>query len=118
MKQVQKEKAAAVEQEQFDLAAELFHKENDLKEKMQDLKLHWVDLASANQPQVTREDIAEVLAMWTGVPVTRIAGEESERLLKMEEELHKRIIGQEEAITNVAKAVRRARAGLKDPKRR
>lgn len=117
MKQVQKEKAAAVEQEQFDLAAELFHKENDLKEKMLDLKLHWVDFATANPPQVTREDIAEVLAMWTGVPVTRIAGEESERLLKMEDELHKRIIGQDEAIVNVAKAVRRARAGLKDPKR-
>lgn len=117
MKQVQKEKAAAVEQEQFDLAAELFHKETDLKEKIQDLKLHWVDFATANPAQVTREDIAEVVAMWTGVPVTRIAGEESERLLKMEEELHKRIIGQDEAINNVAKAVRRARAGLKDPKR-
>ncbi len=117
IKQVQQDKAVAVEQEQFDLAAELFHKENDLKEKIQDLKLHWLDFASANPPQVTSEDIAEVLAMWTGVPVTRIAGEESERLLKMEEELHKRIVGQDEAINNVAKAVRRARAGLKDPKR-
>lgn len=117
IKQVQKDKAAAVEQEQFDLAADLFHKENDLKEKIQDLKLHWLDFASANPPQVTSEDIAEVVAMWTGVPVTRIAGEESERLLKMEEELHKRIVGQDEPINNVSKAVRRARAGLKDPKR-
>jgi ATP-dependent Clp protease ATP-binding subunit ClpC len=68
-------------------------------------------------PKVTREDIAEVVAMWTGVPVTSIAAEESARLLKMEEVLHSRIVGQEEAINNVAKAVRRARAGLKDPKR-
>jgi ATP-dependent Clp protease ATP-binding subunit ClpC len=68
-------------------------------------------------PQVTGEDVAEVVAMWTGVPVTRIAGEESARLLKMEEELHKRIVGQDEPINNIAKAVRRARAGLKDPKR-
>jgi len=66
---------------------------------------------------VTEEDIAEIVAMWTGVPVNRIAGEESSRLLKMEEALHQRIIGQDEAVTTVAKAVRRARAGLKDPRR-
>ncbi|HJX09128.1 MAG TPA: ATP-dependent Clp protease ATP-binding subunit, partial [Candidatus Binatia bacterium] len=117
MKEIQREKQTAVEQEQFDLAADLLHKETDLKEKIDDLKLHWLESAGANSPEVTSEDIAEVVAMWTGVPVTRIAGEESERLLKMEEELHKRIIGQEEAINSVAKAVRRARAGLKDPKR-
>ena len=66
---------------------------------------------------VTEEDIAQVVSMWTGIPVFRIAGEESERLLHMEESLHERIIGQEEAITTLSKAVRRARAGLKDPKR-
>ncbi len=117
IKEIQKEKQLAVEQEQFDLAADLLHQETDLKEKLDDLKLHWLESTGANSPQVVAEDIAEVVAMWTGVPVTRIAGEESERLLHLEEELHKRIVGQEEAINNVAKAVRRARAGLKDPKR-
>ena len=72
---------------------------------------------SAEQPQVDEEEIAQVVAMWTGIPVTRIAQEESERLLKMEEPLHGRVIGQEEAIGIVSRAVRRARAGLKDPKR-
>jgi ATP-dependent Clp protease ATP-binding subunit ClpC len=117
IKELVKEKEAAVEQEQFDLAAELLGKETDLREKLMQMKMNWLEVTGANQPKVTSEDIAEVVAMWTGVPVTRIAGEESQRLLKMEEELHKRIVGQDEAITNVAKAVRRARAGLKDPKR-
>lgn len=117
IKEVQKEKQVAVEQEQFDLAADLLHRETDLKEKLDDLRLHWLEGSGATTPQVTGEDVAEVVSMWTGVPVTRIAGEESERLLKMEEELHKRIIGQDEAINSVSKAVRRARAGLKDPKR-
>jgi ATP-dependent Clp protease ATP-binding subunit ClpC len=117
MKAVVKEKEAAVESEQFDLAAELFGKEKDLRERMNQMKLKWMEVTSATPPNVSSEDIAEVVAMWTGVPVTRIAGEESQRLLKMEEELHKRIVGQDEAIQNIAKAVRRARAGLKDPKR-
>jgi ATP-dependent Clp protease ATP-binding subunit ClpC len=117
IQEIVRQKQAAVEAEQFDLAAELLGKENELREKMNQMKLSWMDTVSTTPPQVTSEDIAEVVAMWTGVPVTRIAGEESQRLLKMEEELHKRIVGQDEAITNVAKAVRRARAGLKDPKR-
>lgn len=117
MKAVVKEKEAAVESEQFDLAAELFGKEKDLRERINQMKLKWMEATSATPPNVSSEDIAEVVAMWTGVPVTRIAGEESQRLLKMEEELHKRIVGQDEAIQNIAKAVRRARAGLKDPKR-
>ncbi|MBI2846076.1 MAG: ATP-dependent Clp protease ATP-binding subunit [Chloroflexi bacterium] len=78
------------------------------------LQLTW---PMEREVQVTAEDVAEVVAMWTGVPVTRIATEESERLLSMEEELHRRIVGQDEAIATIAKAVRRARAGLKDPKR-
>ncbi len=117
IRDVQQEKQVAVEQEQFDLAADLLRRESELREKLENVRMNWYDTTGANTPQVTSEDIAEVVSMWTGVPVTRIAGEESQRLLKMEEELHKRIIGQEEAITNVAKAVRRARAGLKDPKR-
>ncbi len=117
IQEIVRQKQAAVEAEQFDLAAELLGKENELREKMNQMKLNWMDSISTTPPQVTAEDIAEVVAMWTGVPVTRLAGEESQRLLKMEEELHKRIVGQDEAITNIAKAVRRARAGLKDPKR-
>ncbi|HEX7594018.1 MAG TPA: ATP-dependent Clp protease ATP-binding subunit, partial [Anaerolineae bacterium] len=117
IKAVQKEKQAAVDSEQFDLATELMGKETDLKEKLQQMKLNWLDATAMTPPKVTSEDIAEVVAMWTGVPVTSIAAEESQRLLKMEEALHARIVGQDEAISNVAKAVRRARAGLKDPKR-
>ncbi len=113
-KQIQQEKKLAVEQEQFDFAQELLSKETTLRQKLDQLKLHWMD---SSAPQVTGEDVAEVVSMWTGVPVTRIAGSEAERLVKMEEELHKRIIGQDEAISVIAKAVRRARAGLKDPKR-
>ena len=117
IRQLQREKKQAVDSEQFDLATELMGKEADLKEKLQQMKLNWLEATSLTPPRVTSEDVAEVLSMWTGVPVTSIATEESQRLLKMEEALHKRIIGQEEAISNVAKAVRRARAGLKDPRR-
>ncbi len=88
--------------------------EADLNEQLKLMKSSW---ERAKSPVVTGEDIAEVVAMWTGVPVMQIAEAESKRLLKMEEELHKAIIGQEEAIQSIAKAVRRARAGLKDPKR-
>jgi ATP-dependent Clp protease ATP-binding subunit ClpC len=82
---------------------------------LDELKRSWNP--ETNQPRLIEEDIAEIVAMWTGVPVRRIAGEESERLMQMETELHKRIIGQHEAIEAISKAVRRARAGLKDPKR-
>ena len=88
--------------------------EADLNEQLKHLKTGW---ERATSPVVTGEDIAEVVAMWTGVPVMQMAEEESQRLLRMEEELRKSIIGQEEAIQSIAKAVRRARAGLKDPKR-
>jgi ATP-dependent Clp protease ATP-binding subunit ClpC len=88
--------------------------EKTLEEQLEDLKLAW-DRDSS--PTVTIEDIAEIVSMWTGIPVTELAEEESDRLLHMEEELHEHIIGQEEAIEKIAKAVRRSRAGLKDPKR-
>ena len=88
--------------------------EASLNEQLKQMKSSW---ERAKSPVVTGEDIAEVVAMWTGVPVMQIAEAESKRLLKMEEELHKAIIGQKEAIQSIAKAVRRARAGLKDPKR-
>ncbi len=86
-----------------------------LGESLDGLKANWN--AQNNQPRLTAEDIAEVVSMWTGIPVMRIAGEESERLMQMEEALHQRIVGQNEAIDAISKAVRRARAGLKDPRR-
>jgi len=88
--------------------------EKDLEEKLEQLKAAWDRDTS---PTVSIEDIAEIVSMWTGIPVMELAEEESDRLLHMEEELHKHIIGQEEAIEKIAKAVRRSRAGLKDPKR-
>ncbi len=94
---------------------ELKIREGELSTQLRTLKSAWNP--ETNKPQLTAEDVAEVVAMWTGIPVTSIAGEESERLLKMEEHLHARIIGQNEAIDAIAKAVRRARAGLKDPRR-
>ncbi len=86
----------------------------ELESFLENVRSHWDE---QGQAQVTAEDIAEMVAMWTGIPVMRIAGEESERLLEMEKELHKRIVGQDEAIESISKAVRRARAGLKDPRR-
>ncbi|MEO8612482.1 MAG: ATP-dependent Clp protease ATP-binding subunit [Chloroflexota bacterium] len=90
------------------------HRDN-LVEMLGELKANWNE--ETNQPRLMAEDIAEVVAMWTGIPVMRIAGEESERLMQMEEVLHQRIVGQHEAIESISKAVRRARAGLKDPRR-
>ncbi|MCZ6529784.1 MAG: ATP-dependent Clp protease ATP-binding subunit [Chloroflexi bacterium] len=106
---------SAMEEDRYDDAQELVEQESELEEKLAQLRLGWE--RSEDSPKVTAEDIAEVLSMWTGVPVTQIAQEESERLLQMEDALHERIVGQDEAIEAIAKAVRRARAGLKDPKR-
>ena len=92
----------------------LVERQEELEDWLDTVRANWDDNGEA---MVTEEDIAEVIAMWTGIPVSRIAGEESQRLLEMEEALHKRIIGQEEAIVAISKAVRRARAGLKDPRR-
>src|SRR5258706_5400349 len=94
---------------------ELKTREGELVTQLDTLKAGWNPETS--KPRLTAEDIAEVVSMWTGIPVTSISGDESERLLKMEEHLHSRIIGQNEAIEAISKAVRRARAGLKDPKR-
>src|SRR5690606_15924486 len=86
-----------------------------IRQALDQLKANWN--TETGQPRLVAEDIAEVVSMWTGIPVMRIAGEESERLMHMEEALHERIVGQDEAILAISKAVRRARAGLKDPRR-
>ena len=114
---VRREKDEAIASQQYEAAAELRDQELSLDENLDNLEREWQEGRDKERPVVTEEDIAQVVNMWTGIPVTQLAQEETERLLRMEEELHKRIIGQDEAITNISKAVRRARAGLKDPRR-
>ncbi len=116
LKTVQRQKDSAIEDGQYEDAADLRYLEVELQEKLNQLRLGW-DFSSEDGPSVTADDVAEVISMWTGIPLARIAGEETERLLQMEAALHQRIVGQDEAITTIAKAVRRARAGLKDPRR-
>ncbi|MDE2781303.1 MAG: ATP-dependent Clp protease ATP-binding subunit [Chloroflexota bacterium] len=113
---VRQEKDAAIQSQQYEVAAELRDRELNLNQDLDSLKEEWQEDRARGRSTVTEEDIAEVVSMWTGIPVTRLAAEETERLIHMEDDLHKRIIGQDEAIVNISKAVRRARAGLKDPR--
>src|SRR6186713_898630 len=114
---ITKEKDAAINNQEYEQAATLREAEAVAREATESLRGEWQATMSGDQPTVGDEEIAQVVAMWTGIPVTRIAEEESERLLHMEDALHNRVIGQQEAIDIISKAVRRARAGLKDPKR-
>ncbi len=114
LRDVRKQYAQAIEEGNDDDALELMGRQEELEGEIEKIRTVWDRDTS---PNVTAEDIAEVVSMWTGVPVMQMAEEESERLLQMEEELHKAIIGQSEAIEKISKAVRRARAGLKDPAR-
>jgi ATP-dependent Clp protease ATP-binding subunit ClpC len=114
---ISKEKDSLVASEDYERATDLRDREQALRKRISDMEEGFEIEKSADTLYVTEEDIAQVVAMWTGIPLMRIAGEESERLLQMESELHRRVIGQDEAASNLAKAVRRARAGLKDPKR-
>jgi ATP-dependent Clp protease ATP-binding subunit ClpC len=117
LERITKEKDAAINNQEYEEAATLREAEATARETADALRTEWQSSMSGDQPVVDEEEIAQVVAMWTGIPVTRIAQEESERLLHMEDALHNRVIGQQEAIEIVSKAVRRARAGLKDPKR-
>ncbi len=112
-----KEKDGAINAQDYEAAAKLREDEAALREKVDTLRSEWQATIAGDAPKVDEEEIAQVVAMWTGIPVTRISEAESERLLHMEDALHQRVVGQQEAIDIVAKAVRRARAGLKDPKR-
>ena len=116
IKSVQKERELALEERRYDDAEDLRAREEDLQGEIDRLRAPW-NPDSPDAPRLLPEDIAEMVAMWTGIPVTQIAGEETARLMHMEEDLHKRIVGQDEAIVAISKAVRRARTGLKDPKR-
>ncbi|MFO7711890.1 MAG: ATP-dependent Clp protease ATP-binding subunit [Dehalococcoidia bacterium] len=117
LESVRKEKEAAIAAQQYDYSGELRDREIQLLEKIETMEKEWQVKQEQGRPVVTSEDIAEVVSMWTGIPVIRLTTDETSRLLQMEEALHRRIIGQDEAIDTVAKAVRRARAGLKDPRR-
>ena len=114
---VRKDKEAAIAGQQYEYAVELRDREVHLSEKIQQLEKNWRADLSSEKPVVTERDVAEVLSMWTGIPASKLTSDEATRLLQMEEELHKRIVSQDEAIATVAKAVKRARAGLKDPRR-
>ena len=117
LEETRKEKDAAVQSQEFEKAASLRDSEQRLREELDGLKKEWKEKQGQENTEVTTEDIAQVVASWTGIPVSKLAEEETERLLNMESILHKRVIGQEEAVKAISKAIRRARAGLKDPKR-
>lgn len=114
LRQIRRDRALAMEDSRFDDVQDFTERQEALENQLERLRTGW---DRANSPIVSAEDIAEVVSMWTGVPLMQLAQEESQRLLKMEEELRKHIIGQDEAVESIAKAVRRARAGLKDPRR-
>jgi ATP-dependent Clp protease ATP-binding subunit ClpC len=113
---IRKDKEAALNTQQYDYAAELRERELQIDEKIKQLEAEWRSEQEQEEVVVKKEDIAEVVSMWTGVPVVQLADDETSRLLHMEEVLHQRIVGQDEAIVTIAKAIRRARAGLKDPR--
>jgi len=115
LKSTQRQKVEAVEAKRYEDALDLRSREVDLERKLEQLRRGWQELAPL--PAVCEEDIAEVVGMWTGIPLQRLMGQETVRLLEMESYLHKRVVGQDEAVVAIAKAVRRARTGLKDPKR-
>jgi ATP-dependent Clp protease ATP-binding subunit ClpC len=117
LEEVTRQKDEAIAGQDYEAAARLRDEEAQGKEQIEALRATWHEEQAKEVPVVTDEDIAQVVSMWTGIPVIRISAEESERLLHMEDALHNRVIGQQEAIETISKAVRRARAGLKDPKR-
>jgi ATP-dependent Clp protease ATP-binding subunit ClpC len=114
---VRTEKEEAIEAQEFEKAASLRDKERKLTQKKRELEDSWQAEESADQPQIGEDEIADIVSMWTGIPVFKLTEAESQKLIRMEDELHKRVVGQDEAIVAVSKSIRRARAGIKDPKR-
>src|SRR5919205_2866218 len=118
IEKVRKDKEDAIENQEFEKAASLRDKERKLTQKKRELEENWrQNEAETEQPEVGEDEIADIVSMWTGIPVFKLTEAESARLTRMEDELHKRVIGQEEAIVAVSRSIRRARAGIKDPKR-
>ena len=117
MEIVKKEKEYSVKNQDFEKAAKIRDEERKLKEELQRIKKEWKETRGKIEPKVTDEDIAVVVSKWTGIPIVKLEEKEQEKFLKMEEGMHKRVIGQDEAISAIAHAVRRSRAGIKDPRR-
>ncbi len=118
IEKVRKDKEASIEAQEFEKAASLRDKERKLTQKKRELEENWRTSEGAEeQPEIGEDEIADIVSMWTGLPVFKLTEAESQKLIRMEDELHKRVIGQEEAIVAVSKSIRRARAGIKDPKR-
>jgi ATP-dependent Clp protease ATP-binding subunit ClpC len=117
VEKTRREKEAAIEAQEFEKAASLRDTERQLTTRKRQLEDEWSEGDSAERPDVGEEEIADIVSMWTGIPVFKLTEAETKKLIRMEEELHKRVIGQEVAITAVSKAIRRSRAGIKDPKR-
>ncbi|WP_334111198.1 ATP-dependent Clp protease ATP-binding subunit, partial [Thermodesulfitimonas autotrophica] len=117
LEELRKEKEAAVTAQEFEKAAQLRDQEARLRSEIEAAREAWRQKQGEGKLEVTEEDIAEIVASWTGIPVKQLKVEETERLLKLEEVLHQRVVGQDEAVSAVARAIRRARAGLKDPRR-
>ncbi len=117
LEEIRKEKEAAIAAQEFEKAAHLRDQEQKLNEELDHAKQEWEKKTASHKSVVTEEDVAQIVSSWTSIPVTRLEIEESERLLGLEGELRRRYVGQDEAVTAVAKAIRRTRAGLKDPKR-
>jgi len=117
LNKIRKEKESAVKLQEFEKAAQSRDKEKKLETELKNMKEKWEARRRVDKVGVTKEDIAEIVSSWTGIPIFSLKEEETQKLLRMEEELHKRIIGQDEAIISISKAIRRARAGMKSPKR-
>ncbi|MBI3312054.1 MAG: ATP-dependent Clp protease ATP-binding subunit [Candidatus Omnitrophica bacterium] len=114
---LRKEKEASVKGQDFEKAAALRDQEREAKAELERMKRDWARTKAESQPVITEEDIAQIVSKWTGIPVFRMEEKETQKLLRIEEDIHKRVIGQDEAIKAIANAIRRSRAGLKDPKR-
>src|SRR5205807_911037 len=112
-----REKEAAIEAQEFEKAAALRDKERKLTNRKRELEQEWESGESSERPSIGEEEIADIVSMWTGIPVFKLTEAETQKLMRMEDELHKRVIGQHPAIEVISKAIRRSRAGLKDPKR-
>ncbi|MBQ4637592.1 MAG: ATP-dependent Clp protease ATP-binding subunit [Clostridia bacterium] len=117
LKELEHEKAEAISNQNFEKAASIRDEENKIKAEMEEMRTKWENKKNSENGVVGEEEIADIVSSWTRIPVKKLTEDESERLLKLEDTLHKRVIGQEEAVIAVSKAIRRARAGLKDPKR-
>ncbi len=117
LKELSQEKEEAINTQDFERAAKIRDEENRIKAELEENKENWKNSNAKEKLEVTSEDIAQIVAQSTGIPVSQLSREESERLLNLEETLHKRVVGQNDAVTAIAKAVRRSRVGLKDPKR-